>query len=368
MGDTIMKTIPFKKILILENEFWNANKGNDAYRFYDHLKADGVEFKIIERAAHVATNEEIVGSIMWCDAILFASTFLYEWDVKGVGDLLMKVPISKSVIGFVVGSHSLAHYLERIWSMEELAKMSHHKVYELENGWYDDDVLKEINMLVFKEAWDKKVAELAAYNHSFKPTGRKVRIKKILAVGGQWSLLKEGDIVDELECSELEKGTEVFDSETERYKLVGQGVVMRGVWVMGKDEPVKLLNDGGHEEWEFEEVNAENLTYEFFSRGRKLDQTDIMETVESWIYHALGKILNEEDGQTELWEWCDNLCRMIGVERRGNRHYFEKRLQEYHKKFKFFKEGRNDPKERILARQASRKKALREMKVKIVGQ
>lgn len=72
-------------------------------------------------------------------------------------------------------------------------------------------------------------------NKSFKKTGYKIKIKNIIAQGAQWSTLKEGDIVDELECSEIDPNPS------------------RGVWVMGKDEPVKLLNDSGYDEFEYSE-------------------------------------------------------------------------------------------------------------------
>ncbi len=344
----------FKKILILENENWDSNKGNAAYRYYEFMESNGVEFKIIERAAHSATKEELIGGMMWCDAILFASTFFYAWDVKGVGDLLMKVPMSKTVIGYVVGNGSLQSHMDEIWTVEELAKMSHHKVYELDYCLFDDDTeddfLKEINMLEYKKEWDKKVAELYAFNHSFQPTGRKVRIGKITAFGSQWSLLKEGDIVDELDCTTIDQNP------------------ARGIWVMGKDEPVKLLNSDGHEEWQFEELTAENLTIEFFSRGNSKDKTDIMETIESWIYHALGKILSEEQGSIELWEWCDTLCKTVGVERRANRRYFEQRLREYNNKYTYFKEPGNDPRFKMMDREAKEKRMRRESRVKLVGQ
>lgn len=361
MGDWVMtnklKQLPYKKILILENEYWDANQGNDAYRFYTQLEENGVEFKIIERAAHAATNKEIVDAMLWCDAILFASTFFYSWDVKGVGDLLMNVPVPKTVIGYVMGVNPLLYHLTTIWKLEELSKMSHHKVFELVKCHLyddedDDEMLTEIDMLQFKTAWDKEVAELIEFNHSFKSTGKKIKIGTLRAVGEQWSLLKEGDIVDELECSTIDPNP------------------ARGTWVMGKDEPVKLVNDSGYEEYQYEELTAENLTLEFFSRGGRKDLVDVMETVESWIYHALGKILLEEGGDIELWEWCDTLCKTIGVERRGNRHYFEKRLKEYNKAHKFFKEPTNDPKDRMMARNAAKKRIRKEgnSRIKLVRQ
>jgi hypothetical protein len=110
------------------------------------------------------------------------------------------------------------------------------------------------------------------------------------------------------------------------------------VWVMGKDEPVKLLNDSGYEEFKYADLTAKALTLEFFSRGACKDREDLMETIEVWIYKVSGTI-----DDTELWDWCDSLCKITGVERRGNRSYFESRLQEYRKEHKFFREAGGDP-------------------------
>jgi hypothetical protein len=313
-------TFPYKKVLILENEWWNENDSSGFHYFYKSVKEDGgVEFKIIDNAAGKDRNE-IVQALLWADVLMFESTFLYESDVKGLGDLLMKIPVSKHVIGYPVSNKSLQQHIEQIWEVEELAKMSHHKVFELVEThpslMDEEPPLLEIDMVQYKTIWDKQEKERIEKNHSIPKTGRKVRIGKLQAFGEQWSLLKEGDVVDELDCTSIDPNNK------------------RGVWVMGKDEPVKLLNDDNYEEFQFETITAEALTIEFFSRGRSKDRKDLMETVEIWIARVSAKC----DG-SELWDWCDSLCNLIGVERRGNRSYFEKRLKEYQSKYQYFGEG-----------------------------
>ncbi len=316
---------PYKKVLILENEIWEDDDTTQLHFFYRKLKTMGVKFTIIDRAAGKPKND-IVKALMSNEVLLFSSTFLYEQDVKGLGDLLGSeyfVNSPKVVIGHVMGQRgNLKYYIEKIWNLEELAKMSHHKVLELvEVHTSLGEPFSEINMKEYKTLWDKREKERITKNHSMPKTGRKVKICDIQAFGPQWSLLKKGDVVDELDCSSIDESPE------------------RGVWVMGKDEPVKLLNDNGYEEYEYEDVTSEALVLEFFSRGSRKDRKDLMETLQLWIYKCCG--IQLEDG--ELWEKCDDVCKLIGVERRGNRKYFERRLKEYRSKYSYFREPSGDP-------------------------
>lgn len=316
---------PYKKVLILENECWNENDNSGFHSFYKKLKKDGVEFKIIDQAAG-KDMKEIVSALKWCDAMMFSSTFLYVHDVKGLGDLLGSpyfVNDPKVVIGHVRGGKgNLQYYIESIWSLKELAMMSHHKVFELVQTHTSlGEPLKESDMVQYKTKWDKEEDERVRKNHSMPKTGRRVKIGVLEAIGEQWSLLKTGDIVDELDCSSIDPNPS------------------RGTWVMGKDEPVKLLNDSGYEEYEYADLSSENLTLEFFSRGSSKDRTGQMETLQTWIHNCVGCQLND----TDLWEWCDNICKLVGVERRVNRKYFERRLKEYRSKFNLFKEPGLDP-------------------------
>ena len=307
-----------KKALFIENGHFDDMEGTIIARVYKRLIKQGVEVKIVNHASK--NKEQVIEGVMWCDSIYFASTFLYESEVKGIGDLFIKIPTPKNIYGWVISGKSLSYYLEEIWSLEELSKMSHHKVFEIEGIDYLSDscdaIYKDLNMLSYKEQWDKQEAERIAKNQGFKKTGRKVLIGKINANGEQWSKLKEGDIVDELDCREIDTNSK------------------RGIWVMGIDEPVKLLNSDGYNEWKYAELKADCLAREFFARGNKLDQTELIQVVSDWIcYGGLAKL-----NSSEIWDWCDNLCETIGVERRNNRSYFDERLKEYAKKHVYFLE------------------------------
>jgi len=309
-----------KKVLFIENGHFDDMKGTIIDRVYERLVEAEIEVKIINYASN--HKQEVLEGVMWCDSIYFASTFLYEDQIKGLGDLFIKIAIPKSIYGYSMSGYPFSYHLENIWDLEELSKMSQHKVFEIEGIDYSSEtegvIYKNINMLSFKEKWDKQEVERIKKNQGFKKTGRTVLIGKIRAVGKQWSTLKEGDIVNELDCSEIDPNPK------------------RGIWVMGFDEPVKLLNSDGYEEWKYAELKADCLAREFFARGNALDKHDLIATISDWICYAGIASLNS----SELWEWCDNLCGTIGVERRINRSYFEKRLKEYAKKHTYFLEKR----------------------------
>lgn len=311
-----------KKVLFIENGFFSDMKGTTIDKVYNRLIKQGVEVKIIDRASH--NIEQVIEGVMWCDSIYFASTFIYEDEVKGIGDLLIKVPLSKSIYGDSMSGYSFQYHLENIWNLEELAKMSHHKVFEIKGIDYSSEpsevIYESVNMLLYKEQWDNQEIERIKKNQGFKKVGRSVLIGKVEAVGKQWSNLKEGDIVDELDCTEIDPNPK------------------KGIWVMGFDEPVKLLNSDGYEEWQYAELKSDCLAREFFSRGNALDKTELIKVVSDWICY--GSLANLSD--SEIWEWCDNLCKTVGVERRGNRYYFDKRLKEYAKKHIYFLEKKRD--------------------------
>ena len=306
-----------KTALFIENEIFEDMKGHNIYHLYEFLSEMGVDCKVIDRAA--SHKIEVFTYANKVDLIAFASTFLYANDVKGVGDLLKMVKEPKLIFGQSISSGSIVSNIESIWSLEELVQLSHHRLFEITSSpkYFEDipDWLTEIDMTVYQKEVDRLEKERIERNKGFQKTGRTVKIKKINAVGSEWSDLKEGDIVDELNCLSIDPNPS------------------RGVWVMGKTEPVKLLNDSGYEEWEYAELNATGLAREFFSRGSSLDKTDLLNLVADWIKNVSGR-LNE----TDLWVWCDNLCNTVGVERRGNRSYFDRRLKEYRGKYTYFKE------------------------------
>lgn len=309
-----------KKALFLENEFFNDMKGHFIYDVYEHLIHKGVNCVVIDQAS--GKKEQVVKEATDSDAIFFASTFLYESEVKSVGNLLKALP-SKLIFGQSIGSGSLEGNIERIWKLDEILQFSHHRIFEItKNSKFledDETFYEEIDLSSYQKEKDQLEKERIERNKGFRKTGRMVKIKEIVAAGPQWGNLKEGDIVQELDCSSIDPNPK------------------RGVWVMGVDEPVKLLNDSGYEEWEYDGCKANALVREFFSRGCMLHQTELMDLVEKWIVNCSGSLKLSD---AELWEWCDNLCNTLNLERRGNRRYFERRLQEHRKNYVYFKELR----------------------------
>lgn len=308
-----------KKALFIENEFFSSMEHTEIDRVYKKLVEAGVECRIIDQASkHKA---EVYEGALWADSIFFASTFVYADEVKGVGDLLMKVKEPKQIHGYCMSSQGLVYEIEDIWSLKELAQMAHHSLYEIQHGYVKEleseyPWRKPIDLVCYAEAWKKEEDERIAKNNGFPKTGRQVKILNIQAQGKQWSLLKEGMIVSELDCSEIDENPK------------------RGIWVMGLDEPVKLLNSDGYNEWQYADLHAESLSREFFARGNALDRHESIDILATWINGS--GISHMEPGK--LWEWCDTICETVGVERRGNRSYFEKRLIEYGKKYTYFRE------------------------------
>ena len=306
------------KALFIENEDWSSMDLTKVGLLKDELEGRGIECRVIERAS--GKKEEVFAAVQEAQIIAFASTFVYKSQVKGLGDLLSLVKEPKIIIGYAMSQSSLRENIEEIWSVPELVKFAHHRVFELARALPEsDDFVSEIDMNEYIKEFKLSEEERIKRNKGFKKTGAKVIIKKIQAVGPEWSKLVEGDIVDELDCSSIDNCPEA------------------GIWVMGLTEPVKLLNDSGYDEWEFKDPNCFALAREFFLRGRR--HKDNYLELEHLIGEYIGKCTGKEKmNGTELWDFCDRLCKTLNLERRGNRHYFERRLNEHRSRFHYFKD------------------------------
>lgn len=308
-------------VLFLENEFWRDDQLIN--ELYEWLVENNITCTIIDQASH--KKNEIRTLLPQIDCIAFESTFIYKDEVKGVGDLLKNIPKSLTVFGLPTGDKGLEYYIEGIWKVSELAQMSHHNVYELERilfGKFDDLTwCRKVDMSTYKKEWERLEHERVTKNKNMPKTGNKVLIKNIEAVGKQWSNLKEGDIVDELDCSSIDSNP------------------ARGIWVMGLDEPVKLLNSDGYDEWEYYNPTYLALTKEFFSRGNRANADIVPKYQQLFILISEWIRKFNSDSDSELWDWCDVICNSVGVERRGNRRYFERRLKEYRSRYFYFCEN-----------------------------
>jgi hypothetical protein len=315
-----------KHALFLENGYWRDQIM--VKPLHEHLVSLGIKCTIIDNA--VNRKDEIIKALPTVDTVIFESTFLYANEVRGVGNLLKMVKTPLMVFGGVIGGNNetLQGRIERIWDVKELAEMSHHRLFQLMFSRYSieqeaKDLYFEVDMLQYKADWEAQEHERITKNKNMPKTGRKVLIKKLQYFDAQSVNLKEGDVVDELDCRSIDKKPN------------------RGIWVMGVDEPLKLLNSDGYDEWEYHEPTYLALTKEFFARGNKSNasQTDeyreLFNLMAEWIRKCSSEL---QTSDVELWEWCDNICNSVGVERRGNRNYFDRRLKEYRSRYVCFRE------------------------------
>lgn len=304
-----------KKALFIENESWASMEHQTVYRLRNIFENLGIECVVIDHAGDKPIDVYTEATLS--DAILFSSTFLYPSQVKAIGNIFKKIDDTKLIFGHSMDSASVQVNIEKIWTVHELVEFSHHKLFEIKSTVLsNDDWCTPINMDVYQNEVDRLEQERIKRNKGYKKISENILIKKIQAVGPEWSLLKEGDIVQELDCSDIDPDKK------------------RGIWVMGKTEPVKLLNSDGYDEWEYNNPSCYQLAKEFFKKAGKYgEDPDIVRIVGIYIGKCTGKArMSEKD----LWIACDDLCNTTGLPRRGNRDYFERRIKEHRERFHYF--------------------------------
>jgi hypothetical protein len=223
-----------------------------------------------------------------------------------------------------------------------LAKMAHHTLYDISGTFqYDDELdgkFKEINLKAIKADWDRKekkrlnelrskIKDKARQTQinikNARPTGRKVRILDIYAHGQEWSVLKRDMVVDELDCIFMDT-----DPST-------------GVWVMGRTEPVKLLNnDSQGTEWEYVEPDCLGLALEILSMMGQRSNRDWIGIMPHWINRVVPTILHGDMGEGTLWRQLTDLLDSHGVPRRHFRHLINDKLVKWGKDHSFFGDDR----------------------------
>lgn len=296
------------RVLVLENE--TIGETDRVNRFIEMFKEEGHSIVIIEHA-HIQPKEVLLEAIMSADKLLFQTTWLRTDELYPFGKLLA-VANPMEIYAISLDDKSLEYNIEETFGLDILCKLGKHKLFDVERR----SSMREVNLKIYKERVDKEEEERQTIYKGLNKTGHKILIKKIQAFGGAWSNLKEGDIVEEIDNSAHDPNPK------------------RGVWVMGNGEPVKLLNSDGYDEFEFAEDKCKSLVRDFYARGNRLDDKDGMEIMADYINSALRSQINKKE--TTLWEFCDDICNMVGVERRGNRHYFNARLEKYLDKHQYF--------------------------------
>lgn len=297
------------KYLRLENGICEKH---DPIEFnWDKIPKENNEFKIIENASN-KPKEEIYKAMMWADEIWFQSTFIYLDQIYGMGKLLLKLP-SKVVKIQNLSSKTILYHIEDLFSLEESATLDKHKIYQI--NFLEDDIL--IDLSCFRAEIDEQERLKKEHYDNLLPTGRKVIIGNVQTVGKEWSLLKEGDVVDEIDNSEQDPSPG------------------RGIWVRGLTEPVKLLNEDQRQEFTFETISAMALAIEFASfKGTKVN-SDVIELL-MWRINSIKSEIEHET--CTLWDFCTQVCDYLKIERRYYRYFIEQKMIKYHEKYNFFAE------------------------------
>lgn len=308
-----------KELLYLENQALHS----DQVAFVSKLRSLGVTVHVIERANHDSSIVDIKSLLGLIDSVVFQSTFLRWSEVQEVGLLFKSVKRPLNIFGKSIGVDNLELGLTNCFDMKDLAVMSHHKLYEVSDMYYDiGDSVVPVDLNKYKERINEvvklkvEIIELRRLEdmdilsnelEQIKPTGRKVIIKNIKACGNQWSNIKEGSVVDELNCIH-------FDDNPNR-----------GVWVMGLSEPVKLLNDSGYNEWEYENPDALALVQECLSIMLSKCNMDLL--IPFIIY--LNEKLSPDDERDSVHGYVNYLLETTNTEKRVNRHSIVTKIENW---------------------------------------
>ena len=299
-----------------------------------NLEKAGATIHIVDAVNPIKKDKEALGALLYsADLIAYESTFVYA-DLNRQQALgLMKIP-AKVIVGFLMGpehescsSRSLDLLKER-----EILEMPDHVLVDIngpgvysdcfevktsyENDWeisYQVTELKDVKAKIQKEIDE----EMAKYRNC-RLTKNEVRILDVYALGKNWSNLKKDMVVREVDPDsfELPQG----DSK---------GNPHRGVWVMGVEGPVKLLNDnanqGGKIEFTFETNTAECLLRELNSASEvRVEDPDFLALVLEWIKRAMTREKDVDDQ-----EHFEFLRRTFKLERRFYRQHFMEKIRRH---------------------------------------
>lgn len=300
-----------KKILVIENDN-NLNEDNHdtLLRRLENLKTQFPEHVVtILTGLNSYSPNELFGKLIDTDILLCMPTFTDQSQASGIVSLLSKV---NKCLSIHIISYDVEESLKRICTPEQLYNVRHHKVYK---SFYTDEKLLDFSSIW--GPWEKQKIVEQHYITSRKnnSTGRKVKVLDIQTTNKEFSLLKNGQIVEELDCREIDPDPK------------------RGIWVWGITEPVKLLDDSGYNE--FEIVEGHDLKLEITLEEmiilikKSIKNIPVDESLSKEQKIFLIELLTEEiSNQDKAWEIVD----FFKLERRGNRQMFLQMLNKYKSK------------------------------------
>lgn len=222
-------------------------------------------------------------------------------------ELLSKIPNPINIYIKYLGlsnNNELREYFIDVLTANELFSVEHHNIYAM--GDVDYEIPHEL--LDFKDVTNiihenkRKEAEHAKFLEEYKrtakerPTGRKIKVLGCDANGKAFQNLPIGEVVDELECVELQTNK----------------TISRGVWIWGNGEPIMLVNDNPPiVEYEVMVSNINDILIELTICLEPKRQYTAIEL------NGMKAIL--EDNELSPNDKGNIICDDLGIERRGNR-------------------------------------------------
>jgi hypothetical protein len=245
-----------QKLIILEGQRIHLGSSENPAVIFQIAKKNGIDVEIIEDI-YIQKREFLLQKFNEGTDFYFQSTFHYEGNIAGLARMFAEIKESKNFYICTGDQNKTSEKILQVLSHDaELAiRIKHHNFYSVGNLYSSDIEEKESKLIkdLFRKITpladvankakfvEEKIAKEAEIKNEkwrtakLNPTGRKIKIGKVVAFNPAFNTLKEGDIVDELDPI-------LVADPTDR---------PRGVWVWGDGQPVKLLSEGEFDEFEY---------------------------------------------------------------------------------------------------------------------
>ena len=177
--------------------------------------------------------------------------------------------------------------------------IKHHNIFRMKHDYVknkNDIMIVDFSQFINRYENRLKIEKEYESSRKYALTGQKVKIKNTSNLTGDaWSNLKEGDIVDVIDCKKIDPRPN------------------RGVWVWGNGEPVKILNENPYNEYEL--IIDENTNV----LDRIIRETDLCykKDLEEHHLYFMNSIIDNIDLTNH--EKAQKICDHLQIERRGNR-------------------------------------------------
>ena len=295
-----------KTLLIIENDF-ELKYDRHHYVWDFKEKYDGEV--IIMTGFSNKSEEEIKKNLIKATDIAVQTCFVNGSDNQFYEMVTMLKNMPKPLnIYIALLADDLEKYIIDHLSPKELYALKHHTIYKL----IEKDLEACVEKLDFTYITDKyekgltknRVHKLYIENYKAtapqRTTGRKILVLACNANGQQFKNLPIGEVVDELDCADLEER---------------KSGPVRGVWIMGNGEPIKLVNDCGLIEYKIaEKMSIEELLVEI-EKSTDVKLSDIKPVVMEGIIAVIESDHEEDDNMSK----ANFICEGLEIPKRGNR-------------------------------------------------